>query len=236
MKKRPVRFEVPVIDIIPRAYNVKSFRFPRPEDFEYKAGQYFFIYPDADIVPPYKPFTISSSPAERTYLEFTKKLTGHEFSNMLDNLKIGDTVGIEGPFGRLTFSGEYDRIALISGGIGITPMISICRYCTRESRETDVILLSSNRTVEDIIFFDELEQMQLEDPNLKVVHTLTRPDEDWPGCTGRICDDMIVANMPDFEERVFYICGPPPMMDATISILEGLGVSGDRIKKESFGI
>ncbi len=236
MKARPVRFEAPVIDIIPRTYNVKSFRFPRPEDFDYKAGQYFFIHLDADITPSYKPFTISSSPVDRDYLEFTKKLTGHEFSNVLDNLKAGDIVEIEGPFGRLTFSGEYDKIALISGGIGITPMISICRYCTRASPDTDVLLLSSNRTAEDMIFVGELEQMQRDDPNLKVVHTLTRPDEDWPGCTGRICEDMIVDNIPDFKERVFYVCGPPPMMDAAISILEGLGVSGDRIKKESFGI
>lgn len=66
-------------------------------------------------------FTISSSPTEREFIEFTKKLTGHRFSDALDALKAGDWVRIAGPYGNFTFEGEFEKIGMLSGGIGITP-------------------------------------------------------------------------------------------------------------------
>ena len=118
-----VKFDEAVIEIIHQTYDVKSFKFKRPVDFDYKAGQYMFIALNVLGKKMRKPFTISSSPTEKDHIGFTKKLTEHDFSNALDALVVGDVVGIEGPYGQMTFEGEYDKIALLSGGIGITPMI-----------------------------------------------------------------------------------------------------------------
>ena len=73
-------FETSVKQIIQRTYNVKSFRFDVPEDFSYKAGQYFFVTIKSNGEELQKHFSFSSSPTELGYVEFTKKLTGHEFS------------------------------------------------------------------------------------------------------------------------------------------------------------
>ncbi|KGK99461.1 xylene monooxygenase [Methanococcoides methylutens] len=228
-----MEFEAPITEIIKQTHDVKSFRLERPEGFDYKAGQYFFVSIPVNGQIQRKPFTISSSPTEKGFLEFTKKLTGHEFSNELDAMDVGDVVSINGPYGRFTFEGEFEKIALISGGIGITPMISICRYCSDTRSDTDIIILSSNKKAEDIAFRDELEEMDNKNANLKVVHTLTRAEDDWPGCRGRICDTIIMDYIPDFMERVLYVCGPPAMMKATEELLLNMNVPKEQIKKEA---
>ncbi|WP_135606265.1 FAD-binding oxidoreductase [Methanococcoides sp. NM1] len=229
-----MEFEAPLTEIIQQTHDVKSFRFERPDDFGYKAGQYFFVSIPVNGEVQRKPFTISSSPTENGFLEFTKKLTGHEFSNKLDSMDVGDVVVINGPYGRFTFEGEFDKIALISGGIGITPLVSICRYCSDTRSGTDIIILSSNKTAEDIAFRDELGEMENKNANLKVVHTLTRAGDDWLGCTGRICDTIIMDYIPDLMERVIYVCGPSAMMKATEELLLNMGVPKKQIKKEAF--
>ncbi|WP_135613156.1 FAD-binding oxidoreductase [Methanococcoides sp. AM1] len=228
-----MEFEAPIIEVIQQTHDVKSFRIDRPDGFDYKAGQYFFVSIPVNGEVQRKPFTISSSPTEKGFLEFTKKLTGHDFSNELDSMDVGDLLLINGPYGRFTFEGEFDKIALISGGIGITPMISICRYCSDTRSGTDIIILSSNKTVEDIAFRDELEVMDNKNANLKVVHTLTRAEDDWPGCKGRICDTIIMDHIPDLMERVIYVCGPPAMMKATEELLLNMNVPKNQIKKEA---
>ncbi|MDK2826578.1 MAG: glycine betaine catabolism [Methanolobus sp.] len=180
-----------------------------------------------------KPFTLSSSPTEKDHIEFTKKLTGHEFSNILDSMVPGDKATVKGPFGKLTFEGEHAKIALLSGGIGITPMISICKYCTDMKLDTDIMLICSDKTEEDMIFKEELEEMEKQNPNLKVFHTLTRASENWTGCRERICENLILRELPDYSERTFYVCGPPPMVDAMVELLQSMRIPDSEINKES---
>ncbi len=228
-----LEFEEKVTEIIKRAPDVKSFRFKRPEDFDFKPGQYITVTINSNGKKMGKPFSLSSSPTEKDHIEFTKKLTGHEFSNVLDGMEEGDPALIKGPFGKMTFEGEYEKIALLSGGIGITPMMSICRYCTDMELNTDIMFICSNRTEQDMVFKEELEEMGNLHPNLSVIHTLTRASENWTGCRGRICESLVLREVPDYEERVFYICGPPPMVDAMIEMLHNMKIHDNMIHKES---
>jgi ferredoxin-NADP reductase len=228
-----LKFEEKTIDIIRRTHDVKSFRFRRPAGFDYKPGQYILVSlkVEGDMVT--KPFSLSSSPTEKNHIEFTKKLTGHPFSNVLDNMKIGDFAVISGPFGKMTFEGEYSKVALLSGGIGITPMISICKYCTDMHSDVDIMLIYSNKTENDLAFKQELDEMMQDNINLKVLYTLTRASESWTGCRERICENMVVRAIPDYKERLFFICGPPAMVKSMEDMLTSMNISGDMIKKES---
>lgn len=229
-----MKFETRVAHIIPRAYNVKSFRFTRASSLNFNAGQYLFVTLKIGEQEARKPFSISSSPTEKDYIEFTKKLTGHPFSDRLDALKVGDPVTIDAPFGNFTFVGESERIGLLSGGIGITPLRSICKYCTDMKLNTKVTLLYGNRTEADVVFRQDLEQMQRQNNNLKVAFTLSEPKANWNGYKGNIDAEMVKKEIPEYLETVFYVCGPPAMVQAMGDLLNTLDVPGESVKKENF--
>lgn len=229
-----MEFETKVKEIVSRTPNVKSFRFPRPQSFDYKAGQFMFITIRIGEGEARKHFTISSSPTERDFIEFTKKLTGHWFSDALDALKPGDWAKIAGPYGNFTFEGEIEKIGMLSGGIGITPLRSICRYCTDRRLDTKITLLYGNNTEKEIVFRKELEEMQEQNKNLKVVFTIGEASESWTGYTGRINAEMIIKEIPDYKERTFYTCGPPAMVEAMENLLKNLNIPQEKIKKENF--
>jgi len=233
-----VEFETELLDIIQRTHNVKSFRFKLRENVDFRPGQFFSVTIRIDGIERTKHFSFSNSPTEEGYIEFTKRLTGSEFSKGLERLKIGDWARLKMPYGSFTFQGEYGKIAFLSGGVGITPIRSICKFATDVKLSTDIVLIYGNDREDDIIFREDLDGMQRINRNLRVVYTLTSLDVDpriWKGRTGLIDDRMVREEIPDFIERVFYICGPPKMVESLINILKNrLGIQDERIKRENF--
>lgn len=226
-------FETRVIDVIQRTPDVKSIRFEKPQGFSYLAGQYVVLTPGDSSNPMKKPFTLSSSPTEG-FLEITKKLTGHPFSNVLAGLKPGDLVSINGPYGEFTIPKEYKKMGMLSGGIGITPLRSMIKYSVDKKLSANIILLYSNSSENDIAFREELEDVQKENPDIKIIDTITRPGPDWKGITGRINAEMVKKFIPDYHERTFFTCGPLKMVDSMISLLKELEVPEKQIKQEIF--
>lgn len=230
-----MKYETNVKEIIPRTYNVVSFRFPRSSELDYKAGQFFFItLKAADGKELKKHFSFSSSPTEKTHIEFTKKLSDSDFSAALKALKKGDWAQIDAPYGKFTFEGEHEKIGLLAGGIGITPFKSICQYCTDMRLGTKITLLYGNRTKNDIAFRKELEALQQKNKNLKIVFILNEADNNWKGATGVITVDMIKKEMPDFKETTFYTCGPPKMVEIMEKLVAQLGLPETQLKREYF--
>ena len=232
-----VIFETEVLEVIDRVPGVKSFRFKPVEDLAFKPGQFFFvgikIGPDERT----KHFSFSNSPSEKGYIEFTKRLTDSDFSKALGNLKPGDWAKLKGPLGSFTFEGEYEKVAFLSGGIGITPIRSIAKFAADEGLTTDMALLYGNNTEKDIIFKDDLDSISAKNKNFHVIYTLTAPGVDksaWHGRTGYIDEAMIKEELPDYKERVFYICGPPNMVKALTDALRKLNISEEKIKTENF--
>jgi len=227
-----LEFEAKIEDIIVRTHNVKSFRFARPHSFSYKPGQFAFFTVQVAGQEIRKPLTLSSSPTELDHIEFTKKLTGHPFSDGLEALKIGDAVRLDAPYGNFTLDGRFSRVAMLAGGIGITPMRSMCKYCTDRNLDVAVALLYASNAEMDVVFRWELEKMVKQNRNLKVVFTLSEAGPGWKGHTGRIDADMIREEVPDFLTAIFYVCGPPAMVDAMRTVLSDLGTPMDSIKTE----
>lgn len=229
-----MKFETTVKEIIPRTINVTSFRFPRPATLEYKPGQFFFITIKLGGKELSKHFSFSSSPTEKGHIEFTKKFTDSEFSAALKALKIGDWARIDAPYGKFTFEGEYEKIGLLAGGIGITPLVSICKYCVDMQLKTKVTVLYGCRTEGDIAFRKELEMMQKQNENLRVVFVLNEVSSEWKGVTGIINAEMVKNEIPDYRETVFYTCGPPAMVEAMEKLFENLSLPKTQLKREYF--
>ena len=229
-----LKYETTILQIIPRTSDVTSYRFPKQKGLDYKAGQFLFVtikQKDKELT---KPFSLSSSPTEPEHIEFTKKLTDHEFSLALKACRVGDWARIDAPYGQLTFEGEYPRIALLSGGIGITPFMSIIKNAADKHLESKITLFYGCRSEKDIVFKEELEELAKNSNNLKLVFVITEPSPQWRGNTGIITAELVKKELPDYKENVFYTCGPPGMVTAMEKLVENIGVPKEKIKKELF--
>lgn len=233
-----IEFETELLDVIQRVRRVKSFRFKIPDPANFKPGQFFFVTIKINGVERTKHFSFSNSPTEEGYVEFTKRITDSEFSKALRRLKIGDWAKLKMPYGSFTLEGEHEKLAFLSGGIGITPLRCIIKFVSDKRLPADIVLFYSNNREEDIIFRQDLDNISSSNKNIHIIYTLTSKDidnETWQGKTGYIDDEMIKEVMPDFLERIFYICGPPMMVDSMKDILKNkLNLPENMIKIENF--
>lgn len=230
----PIEIDTKVKEIIQRTFNVKSVRLEVKDWIDFKAGQ--FLCASLKTEKECKRYlSISSSPTEKGYIEFTKKITESEFSKIVDKLKPGDFLNIKYPFGNFTLDSQYKKIAFLSGGIGITPVRSITKYVIDKKMDIAIVIIYGNHSIKDIVFKDDFDIMETLYPKLKVIHTLSKPDIGWSGNRGYINNEIIKEEIPDYEERVFYISGPPLMVEAMQKIItEELKVSKERVIVENF--
>ncbi len=227
-----------VLEIIPRTYNVTSFRLTADGPLSFQAGQFFQLTLPVDGQDQSKYFSFSNAPTEKGYIEFTKKMTGSGFSKALEGLKAGDTVKIKMPLGSFTLNESVPKHAFLSGGIGITPIRSMLKDALDRRLPVDLVLFYSNRSPGDIAFGAELEKMASDHKNLRVIFSLDTAEAcpaGWKGKCGFINAEMIRKELPDLFERVFYVCGPPVMVASLVSILQDqLKIPVEKIKKENF--
>ncbi|MFQ6123621.1 MAG: FAD-dependent oxidoreductase [Candidatus Heimdallarchaeota archaeon] len=232
-------FTTRLLEVIPRTHcdvcaKAISFRFEDPIELQYKAGQFFVIDIPVNREKYRHHFSFSSSPTEKGYLEFTTKMSDSNFKKALRELNPGDIVNLKGPFGNFTLTEGIKKIAMLAGGIGITPFRSIIKDSIDKNQALNFILLYGNHREEDIIFKEEFDKIQSSFRNLKVVHILLEPPEAWNGYTGFINSKIIQTEIPDLTERHFYVCGPPQMIEDMKKILHELSIPNEQIKTEAF--
>lgn len=244
--------EVVCKNIVAETGDVKTFTFTALEGipFDYKPGQFVTLNLEIDGKPIKRSYSISSTPSRPRTLEITVKRVPPPadeptapaglVSNWLhDNLHCGDRLRISAPMGQFTCFDKADEpLLLVSAGSGITPMMSMSRWLCDTARSTDIVFFHSARTPADIIFRQELELMAARHPNFKLAIATTRPSsgQGWAGYSGRLSATMLAAIAPDFRDRVVYVCGPDPFMQATEALFADLGLPKDRYNQESFGV
>ena len=230
----PAEIRARIQEIIQRNHNVKSFRLEISGVLDFKAGQFLLVKFQNN--PQLKRYlSVSSSPTEKGYLEFTKKLTESDFSKTLDNLSVGDEVIIQYPFGKFVLDESIRKIAFLSGGIGITPIRSICKYVVDKNLGIDIILVYANRSVKDIVFKDDFDAMMKSYSALRITHVLCETEPGFQCTVGRINREIVKKEIPDYPERKFYLCGPPQMVEAMRLLLaQDLGLSTEEIITENF--
>jgi glycine betaine catabolism B len=229
----PNELELKIKQIIQRAPNVKSLRL-EIECAVFKAGQFLCATLKSDKECK-RYLSISSSPTEKGYIEFTKRITQSDFSRLLDSLKPEDRLKIQYPFGNFTLEGAPQRIAFLSGGIGITPIRSMVKFAVDKNLGIDIVLLYANRSINDIVFKDDFDGMQKAYSKLRVAHVLCEPAPGFICTVGLINAQVIKNEIPDYAQRRFYICGPPAMVEAMKKILaDELGCLAENIILERF--
>jgi ferredoxin-NADP reductase len=167
----------------------------------------------------------------------TKRVTQGCVSVFLnDRAPLGMTVEANGPFAHFCLDESKHRsVVLLAAGSGITPMMAMLRYIDDLCLETTATLLYCVRTSKDIIFESELEQLRSRLKNFQYHVLLSQPHAEWSGPRGHVGREFIQNAVKDMASPDFFLCGPPPFMEASRGILTGLGVRPERIRQESFG-
>jgi len=222
-------------------HDVKTFVLspPEPRRFAYAPGQFLTFAFEIGNETIHRCYTISSTPTRPHALSITvKRVPGGPVSNWLhDTLKPGDTVRALGPMGDFScFIHPAPKYLLLSGGSGVTPMMSMARTFHDLGERRDVAFVHSARSPADIVFRGELETMARLDPAFRfhAVCEADAPDEVWAGPKGRLSLDILNDAVPDFREREVFVCGPKPYMDAVRAMLRQVGFDMARHHEESF--
>jgi predicted ferric reductase len=182
------------------------------------------------------PFSFSSSDKCRTPIEFGIKELG-DFTGTIKDVKPGTRAYLDGPHGAFCID-RYPAVGYVffAGGVGITPMMSFLRSMADRKDPRPVVLLYADRDWEGVAFRETIEQLKKR-LDLKVVYVLQNPPEDWQGESGMINEDVLKKHLPkELIHRKFFICGPPPMMDAVHSLLTERGVRNADIHLERFSL
>jgi ferredoxin-NADP reductase len=199
----------------------------KPGELEFTPGQATEISINKDGWQDEKrPFTFTSLPSD-DFLQFTiKTYPSHKgVTNELLRLKKNDEFILHDVFGAISFKNEG---IFIAGGAGVTPFISIFRYLRSKNEVGDNKLIFANKTRDDIILKYEFNYSL----GKNFINILS--DEVAEHYShGYITENFLKAHISDFNKN-FYLCGPPPMMDAVEKMLSDLHVDEKLIIKEAF--
>ncbi len=180
------------------------------------------------------PFSFSSSAERQGVLEFTVKELG-DFTSTVKDIAPSARLYVDGPYG--TFGPDFEEspaYVLLAGGVGVTPIMSILRTLADRGDKRPLTLFYGNPSWEDIIFREEIEQLESK-LNLQVVHVLENPPEGWDGESGFITAQILDRHLPaDREAPAYFMCGPLPMIRAVEAALQKVGVPLSRVHSERY--
>ncbi len=216
-----------ILSIVPITHDVFRITAEKPEDLDYKSGQAVDISLNKigwenEI----RTFTFTSIPSN-SFIEFTiKTYPSHNgVTNQIRELKAGDTIILRDIYGDISYKGTG---IFIAGGAGVTPFISIFKQLEKEGKINNNKLIFANKTKSDIIDEDRFRKLL----GKNFINILS--DEQIDGYeSGFITSDLIKSNI-DYDSKFFYLCGPPPMMNAVEQHFNTLGISSEYIVKEGF--
>ena len=236
------RHEMRCVKVIDEAPDVKTFCFmaEQPVMFFFKPGQFVTLELEIDQKTVMRSYTISSSPSVPYSFSVTvKRAPGGLVSNWLhDNMKEGDELAVHGPVGPFNcIDFPARKVLLLSGGVGITPVMSMARWWFDTNAEVDMCFVHSARTPRDIIFQRELDHMASRVSNFSL-HLICENIENgqaWHGYRGYLDQAKLEMIAPDFMEREVFCCGPDPYMKAVRNLLKANGFDMSHYHEEAFG-
>jgi ferredoxin-NADP reductase len=236
------RHLVRCVKVIQETWDVRTFCFmaEQPVLFFFKPGQFVTLELEIDDQPVMRSYTISSSPSVPYSFSISiKRMPGGKVSNWLhDNLQEGQELAVHGPVGLFNaIDFPADKVLLLSGGVGITPVMSMARWFYDTNANVDMVFVHSARTPKDIIFHRELEHMaaRISNFSLHIICEKHGLGESWAGYRGYLNQKMLELMTPDFMEREIFCCGPTPYMNAVKHLLASNGFDMQHYHEESFG-
>jgi Na+-transporting NADH:ubiquinone oxidoreductase subunit F len=235
-------YECKCTEITDLTYDMKQFRLElvEPETMDYIPGQYVQLLTPVykkGIEEVYRAYSISSDPAEKNAIELIIRLVpgGICTTYCFEYLKVGDTVRVNGPYGKFGLSNSDMPIVFIAGGSGMAPIKCILHHMKNTSNKRQATYYFGANKVKDLFLLDLMESFESKMPSFKFVPAVSSPDTDekWNGEIGRVTE-VVQRNVKNAVQCEAYLCGSPGMIDAAIKVLVELGMSRSKIFYDKF--
>lgn len=230
---RTVTTRIAAIEAVTR--DIVSLRLTPTEPFEFKPGQY------ADLTIPgtdeYRSFSMATTPSAPDEIEFLiKKYPGGRFSGLLDDgLTVGGELSLTGPYGSFTLKdGHVLPVVCIGGGAGMAPILSLLRHLVETGSTRPVRFYYGARTAADLFYLDTIRKLGASLTGFEFVACLSESaDCDFEVEAGNVTD-VVDRREPELGRCEVYLCGPPPMVDAALELLETHAVPKDQVFYDKF--
>jgi ferredoxin-NADP reductase len=229
-----------VVELVDETARTKSIVLDVPDRLRHRAGQHVDVRLTAeDGYQAQRSYSIASAPEDGYLVLTVERLEDGEVSPYLtDELRPGDPIELRGPVGGYFVWEEPlgGPLLLVAGGSGVVPLRSMLRHHRAIESIVPVRLLYSARSLDDVIYRDELMSMAAYD-EIDIRFTLTREQpEGWRGYARRIDPELLdEVAWPPSERPLVYVCGPTGFVEAAASALVALGHDSGRIRTERFG-
>src|SRR5215470_339020 len=220
---------------------VKSFLLHLPSWLGHLPGQHVDIRLTAeDGYQAQRSYSIASPPEDKLLTLTVERMENGEVSPYLvGDLRVGDQFELRGPIGGyfVWTTAMTGPLCLVAGGSGIAPLMAMLRHRDRSNSRVPASLLYSSRSLEDVIYREELDVLARSDPDLRVVNTLTRRQPEWWIGYRRRIDESLLAEtcIPPGQNPKVFLCGPTPFVENASRLLVELGHDPLTIKTERFG-
>jgi ferredoxin-NADP reductase len=223
------------------AEGTMAFRFTKPAGFGFTPGNAVNLTlvdpPQTDGKGDTRTFSIVSAPSEPE-LEFATRIRDSAFKQVLKRAALGMRARLGKPGGSFTLDTADTRpVVFLAGGIGITPFVSMSRHAAKVRLARPIWLFYSNRRPEDAPFLAELYTLERRNPNYCFVGTMTEMEKSmqpWDGERGIIDRPMLERHIGDASIAVYYVAGPPALVEAMQRMLSDAGVSDDAVRTDEF--
>lgn len=221
--------------------DIAEFVFKPSQRLVFEPGQYMELtlaHPKPDSRGNRRFFTLASSPTEENlHLGVRFYANSSSFKKALYRINGRTQIIAAQIAGDFTLPRDpKQKLVFIAGGIGITPFRSMLKYLIDTKQQRDIVLFYANGTADEIAYQNILSEAQMK-LGIRVFYTLTNTavvPRNWPGLVGRIDEYMLQQAVPDYNERTFYVSGPPEMVRAYEHLLKNMHVKSKQIKRDFF--
>lgn len=220
-----------VISIEDQTHDIKRIRLKPAKPVVFSPGQYAQLQFTPEYIRPYSMAGLHSDEA----LEFHVRLVneGRVTGYINNTLKVGDVVRVSGPLGSAYLRRKHEGPMLcVAGGTGLAPILSIIRGVISEGMTNPIHLYFGVRSERDVYGSEALAELQRQHPQLRVHVTLTSGQAS--GCRTGLVTDAIAQDWKTLEGFRAYLCGAPPMVEATSLLVRQMGVLPEQIYADAF--
>jgi ferredoxin-NADP reductase len=246
----PKRLQLVVTEVIEDTQSTKTLRFKAQGVAlpPFQAGQYINLFVNIEGTETARPYAISSAPQQREYYDLTIKRVAEGFVShyLLNDVKVGDQFQSTGPMGTFYHNPLFhgDDLVFLAGGSGIAPARSmilnmIDNHDHKRYQQGKLHLIYASSYEADVIYENELKQLEKEHDFLTITWLISRPTENYSGRTGHVdanlLTELLGADVEKLQTKMFYICGPTSFHDFCAEQLEKLKVKARRVRIECNG-